>query len=72
MLREAEIEVICKERLELQADKGTFGNDGSMLFLDGEEMLVGLAIGEDDGLATEGTDLCAADIKHVAVTGQVG
>ena len=43
-----------------------------MLLLDGEEMLVGLAVGEDDGFATEGADLRAADIEDIAMAGQIG
>lgn len=44
----------------------------SMLLGDGEEMRVSVAMGEDDGLATECADFCATDIKYVAVLGEVG
>ena len=43
-----------------------------MLLLDGEEMLVGLAVGKDDGFAAEGANLGAADVEDIAVAGQVG
>ena len=69
---EAEIEIVCEEGIELEADEGTLGDDGAVLLLDREEMLVGLAVGEDNGLATEGTDLRAADVEHVTVAGQIG
>ena len=36
-----------------------------MLFLDGEEMLVGLAVGKDDSLTTKSADLCAANIEDI-------
>jgi len=61
-----------EECLELQSDKGSLGNDGAVLLLDGEEMLVGLAVGEDNGLAAEGTNLRATDIEHVAMAGEIG
>ena len=43
-----------------------------MLLLDGEEVLVGILMGEDDGLATEGPDLRAAYIEHIAMAGEIG
>ena len=43
-----------------------------MLFLDGEEVLVRIMMGEDHCLAAEGTDLRAADIEDVAVAGEIG
>ena len=58
--------------MELEADEGALGNDGSVLLLDGEEVLVGRAVGEDDGLATEGAYLGASDIEDVAMTGKEG
>ena len=61
-----------EERIELQADKGTLGDDGSVLLLDGEEVLVGFSIGEDNGLATEGSDLRATNIEDIAMAGQIG
>ena len=56
----------------LQTDECTFGYYGTMLFLDGEEVLVGFAVGEDDCLSTKGANLCATDIEDIAVTGQIG
>ena len=78
MLRELEIKgrtfIIDRgeKGLELQADKSTLGNDGTMLLLNGEEMLMGRTIGEDDGLATEGAYLGASDIEDIAMTGKEG
>ena len=43
-----------------------------MLFLDGKEVLVGLTVSEYNSLATEGTNLGAANIENVAVASQVG
>ena len=67
-----EVEVVCEEGIELETDEGTLGDDGAVLLLDGEEMLVGLAVGENDGLTTEGTNLRAADVEHIAMAGQIG
>ena len=72
MTREFEVEVIGKERLELESDKGSLGDDGTMLLLNREEMLVGLTVGEHDGLATKGANLGSSDIEHVAMAGQIG
>ena len=72
MARELKVEFVRKQGLELQADEGTLGNDGAVLLLDREEVLVGLAVGEDDGLAAQGANLCAADVEHVAVAGEIG
>ena len=43
-----------------------------MLLLDGKEVLVGILMSEDHSLATERTNLRAANVEHVAVTGEVG
>ena len=72
MFGEAEIQLVCEQRIELQADERALGDDGSVLLLDGEEMLVCLAVGEDDGLASEGSDLRATDIENITMTGQIG
>ena len=42
-----------------------------MLFLDAEEMTVGIVVGEDHRLATEGSDFGAADIEHITEAGQL-
>ena len=63
---------LTKQGIELEADEGTFGDDGAVLLLDREEMLVGLAVGEDDCLTTEGTNLRATDVEHIAMAGQIG
>ena len=43
-----------------------------MLFGDGVEMLRRVAVGEDHGFTAEASDLRAADVEHVAQTGDVG
>ena len=72
MFRKFEIKVVAKQRIKLQTNQCTFGNHGTVLFLDGEEMFVGFAVGEDHCLATEGSNLCTANIKHVTVAGEIG
>ena len=67
-----EVQIVGKQRLELQADQRSLGNHGPVLLLDGEEVLVGIPMGEDHGLATERTDLRTADIEHVAMASQIG
>ena len=62
----------AEEGLELEADEGALGDDGTMLFLDREEVLVGRAVGEDDGLTTKGANLGATDIEDIAMTGKEG
>ena len=70
--RQLEVEIIRKQCVELQSDKSSLGNDGAVLLLDGEEMLVGLTVGEHHRLATQGADLRAADVEHVAMARQEG
>ena len=72
MARQFEIEVVGEQGVELQADEGSLGNDGAVLFLDGEEMLVSLTVGEDDSLATEGTNLRTTDVEDVSVACEIG
>ena len=72
MFREMEVKLVGEQSFKLQADKGTFRNDGTVLFLDGEEVLMSLTIGKDHCLATEGADFRTADIEHVAVAGEIG
>ena len=72
MLRELEIKLISEQGLELQTDECSFGYDGTVLLLNGEEVLVGFAVGKDHGLTAKGPNLRTADIEHVAVTGQIG
>ena len=43
-----------------------------MLFLDGEEVLVRIMMGEDHRLTAEGTDLRASDVEDIAVAGEIG
>ena len=62
----------AEEGFELESDERSLGDDGTMLFLDREEMLMGLAVGEDDGFATKGSYLGASDIENIAVTGKEG
>ena len=66
------ISLLAKQCLKLQSDEGALGNHGTVLFLDGEEVLVRIMMGEDHCLATEGSDLRAADIEDVAVAGEIG
>ena len=69
MFGKFEIKVVAKQRFKLQTNQRPFGNHSTVLLLDGEEMLVGLAVGEDHRLAAKGTNLRAANIEHVTVTG---
>ena len=72
MFGELEVEVVRKQGLELQTDEGTFGYHGSVLFLDREEVLVGLTIGEDHSLTTKSTNLRSTNIEHITVACQIG
>ena len=72
MFGEFEVKVVAKQCIELKTDQCAFGNDGTMLLLDGEKMLVSLSVGENHSLTAKGTNLRAADIEHVAVTGEIG
>ena len=66
------VEVVGEQRLELEAYQCPFGNDGAVLLLDAEEVLVGGTVGEDDGLAAPGPYLGASDVEDIAVARQVG
>ena len=70
--RQLEIEIVGEQGIELESDECALGNDGTVLLLDGEEMLVGLSVGEDDGLATEGANLGSTDVENVAVACKIG
>ena len=70
--RQTEVEVVGEECLKLQTDEGTLGDDGTVLLLDGEEMLVRLTVGEHYRLATQGTDLRATNVEHITVASQIG
>ena len=70
--RQLEIQIVRKQRIKLQTYQCSLGYDGTMLLLDGEEVLVGLTVGEDDSLATEGANLRATNVEDVTVAGQVG
>ena len=72
MLRKLHIQVVCEQSVKRQADQGTLGDDGSVLLLDGEEMLMRLTVGEDDGFATKGTNLRTTNIEDVTVACQIG
>ena len=52
MTCQLEIEVVGEKSLKLKTDEGSFGNNCTMLFLDGEEVLVGIAMREDHSLTT--------------------
>ena len=67
MFGKFEIKVVAKQRFKLQTNQRPFGNHSTVLLLDGEEMLVGLAVGEDHRLTAKGTNLRAANIEHVTV-----
>ena len=60
------IEVVGEERVKLHTYQSAFGQECPMLFLDAEEMSVGIVMGEDNSLTAECTHLGAADIEHVA------
>ena len=66
---EFEVKVVAKQGIELKTYQCAFGNDSTMLLLDGKEVLVSLSVGENHSLTTKGTNLRAADIEHVTVTG---
>ena len=67
-----EVEVVGKQRLELQADECALGNDGSMLFLYGEEVLMGIAMRKHYSFAAQGSNLGTADVEDVAMASQIG
>ena len=72
LLGELEVEVIREQCLKLQANESALGDHSTVLFLNGEEMLVRILMGEDHGLTAKCTDLRATDIEDVAVTGEIG
>ena len=70
--RELEVEVVSEQGLKLQTNERSLGNDGTVLLLNREEVLVGLTVGEDHCLATERTNLRATNIENIAVACQIG
>ena len=72
MARQLEIELVSEKCIKLQTNKCALGNDGSVLLLDGEEVLVCQTVGEDHSFATQCTNLSTTDIEDVTMTGQIG
>lgn len=72
MAGEVEVEVARKQRLKLQTDEGSLGDNGTVLLLDGEEMLMGTTVGENDRLTAQGTDLRSANIEDITMPGKIG
>ena len=68
-----EVEIVLHQRVELDAQKATLGQQGAVLLDDGEEMgrCGSVGVGENDRLATQGATLGAADVEHVAQVGQL-
>lgn len=66
------VEVVGEQRFKLEAYQRPFGNDGAMLLLDAEEVLVGRTVGEDDGLAAPGPYLGSSYVEDIAVARQIG
>ena len=52
MFRELKVKIVSKQRIELQPNKSSFGYNCTMLFLDREEVLVGIVMGKHYSLAT--------------------
>ena len=66
-----QIQVIGKERIKLDAKQSALGQQSSMLFDGGEEVLRGRIMGEHNCLAAQCADLGSADIEAVAVIGNI-
>ncbi len=71
MAGNAQVEPVGEERVELQAQQAAFCKQGAVLLDEGEEVGEQLRVGNDDGLAEKRTHFCAADVEHVAQTGNV-
>ena len=63
VLGQLEVEVVRKQGIKLQTYQRALSNDGAVLLLDGEEVFVSLAVGEDHRLATQGTNLRSANVE---------
>ena len=72
MTGDVEIQVVSEQGVKLQTVQAPFGDDRSVLFLDAEEMVVGIVMGEHHRLAAQRSHLRTTDIEHVAVLGEVG
>ena len=66
-----EVEAIGHQGVELDAQQATLCQQGPVLLDDGEEMGRGIVMGKNDGFATIGTTLGAAQVEHVAQVGQL-
>ena len=69
--RQLEVKVVSEQGLKLKTYQSPLGYYCTMLLLDREEVLMGIAVSEYDGLAAQRANLGASDIKHITVTGQI-
>ena len=71
VLADAEIQVVRKQRVELQAEQAALGQQRAVLFGNGGEISRHVVLCKDCGLAEQRADLRAADVEHVAQLGQL-
>ena len=71
MGRQIEIQIPSEQGIKLKSDECSLGNDGSMLFLNGKEMLVSLAVGKDNSLTAKGSYLRSTNVKNIAMACQI-
>ena len=65
-LSDPEVQLICEERVELDAREPSFGAEREVALDQGREVLRHVVLGEDKSLAAEGAALCTADIENIA------
>lgn len=62
-----QIEVVGEERVELDANESSLGEECAVLLDDTEEMGICIAMCEYDRLTTKCADLGATDVEHIAM-----
>ena len=60
------IEMIGKQGFKLQSEEPSFGQQGAMLFYDGEKMGNGVFSWKDDSFAQQGSAFGTTDIERIA------
>ena len=60
------IQMICKQRVELEAEQPPFGEQCAVLLDDREKVRDRPGLRDDHGFAEQSAALCPADIKHIA------
>ena len=65
------VQMIREQGVKLESGDPPFGQQGAVLLDDGKKMGNGIVLREHNRFAEQGAALGAADIKHVAQTGQI-